>query len=174
MSMLRLICPTAELQEQYVDFYKDWINSGEDIVPWVVEKDPSDFKAFLDFLYAENSEEKLSDPTRVPHSTYWLLNEDELLVGAVNIRHRLNDYLLSRGGHIGYGVRPAFRRKGYATVILSQALQIVKHMGLEQVLVTCDKTNIGSAKTIQKNGGILESEFTEEDGNVVMRFWIKL
>ncbi|MFC5703520.1 GNAT family N-acetyltransferase [Cohnella faecalis] len=169
-----LICPSAEFQEHYMEFYRDWIDSGEHIVPWVVEKDPSDFGAFLNFLYAEDSEEKLADPNKVPHSTYWLLNEDDLLVGAVNIRHRLNAKLLSRGGHIGYGVRPAYRRRGYASAILFQVLQIAKRMEIEQVLVTCDKTNIGSWKTILKNGGVLESEFTEENGNVVKRFWIRM
>jgi len=142
MGVPRLVCPSAELQAQYMDFYRDWIDSGENIVPWVVEKEPSDFEVFLDFLYAEDSEEKLADPNKVPHSTYWLLNEDDLLVGAVNIRHRLNAKLLSRGGHIGYGIRPAYRRRGYANTILF--------------------------------GGVLESEFTEENGNVVSRFWIKI
>lgn len=174
MGMVHLVRPSMEFREQYVSFYEDWIRSGEDIVPWVVEKDPSDFQQLIDFLYSEDSEEKLSTPNLVPHSTYWLLTEENLLVGAVNIRHRLNQKLLKRGGHIGYGIRPGHRRKGYASALLSQTLQIVKQMGLNNVLLTCDKANIGSEKTILKHGGVFESEFIEENGNVVKRFWIKL
>ncbi|CAM3958493.1 GNAT family N-acetyltransferase [Paenibacillus alkaliterrae] len=153
---------------------KDWISSGEDIVHWVVERDPSDFEKFLEFLYSENSEEKLTNPNWVPHSTYWLLNEENVLAGAVNIRHRLNQKLLNCGGHIGYGVRPSHRRKGYASAMLFQALNITKKMGLDIVLLVCDKGNIGSEKTILKNGGVFESEFTEDDCNIVKRFWIGL
>lgn len=174
MGTVRLERPSVKFQQQYMEFYKDWIDSGEDIVPWVVEKNPNDFEAYVAFLYAEDSEEKLSDHGKVPHSTYWLLNEDAVLVGAVNIRHRLNPKLLSRGGHIGYGTRPAYRRRGYANALLLQALQIAKQMELDKVLVTCDKTNVGSSKTIIRNGGVLEAECTEENGNTVLRFWINV
>nr|WP_240762280.1 GNAT family N-acetyltransferase [Paenibacillus thalictri] len=163
-----------EYRDAYLLFYEDWIRSGEDIVPWVVEKDPRDFQSFLDFLFSQDSEDKLTDSEWVPHSTYWLLDEEDQLVGAVNIRHRLNQHLLNRGGHIGYGIRPAFRRRGYASTLLDQALQITRAMGLKEVLVVCDKGNIGSEKTILKNGGILDSEYIEENGNVVKRFWIYL
>jgi predicted acetyltransferase len=99
----------VDYKEQYMAFYEDWINSNEDIVPWAVERDPSDFDKYLDFLYSENNEEKLIHSNWVPHSTNWLLNEDNLIVGAVNIRHRLNQKLLNCGGHIGYGIAPSHR-----------------------------------------------------------------
>jgi predicted acetyltransferase len=79
-----------------------------------------------------------------------------------------------QGGHIGYGIRPSERRKGYANNILSAALEITKEWGLQKVLVVCDKGNIGSEKTIVKNGGILELEYIEENGNTIRRFWIEL
>jgi predicted acetyltransferase len=82
--------------------------------------------------------------------------------------------LLNSGGHIGFGVRPSFRRKGYATILLSLILQYVKKIGFDKVLVVCDKGNIGSEKTIMKNGGKFESEFIEENGNIIRRFWIHL
>jgi len=170
----RLVEPSLVHRDEYVEFYEDWLASGEDMVPWVIEKEPYDFEAMLDFLYAQNSEEKPIPEGWVPHSTYWLINEEQKLVGAVNIRHWLNGKLLSSGGHIGYGIRPSERGKGYAGAILAEALNITRQLGLSKVLVVCDQGNIGSEKTIVKHGGQLESEFIEDNGNVVRRFWIEL
>ena len=91
----------------------------------------------------------------------------------IDIRHRLNEYLLQFGGNIGYSVRPSQRRKGYATEMLALALEECRKLGLNRALVTCDKTNIGSAKTIQKNGGVLENEVLEGD-RITQRYWIAL
>ena len=94
-------------------------------------------------------------------------------MGAVNIRHYLNDKLLETGGHIGDGIRPGERRKGYATAMIGLALEECRKLGIDRVLICCDKDNIGSAKSIQRNGGVLENE-VEEDGNIVQRYWIEL
>ena len=91
----------------------------------------------------------------------------------IDIRHRLNEYLLQFGGNIGYSVRPSQRRKGYATEMLALALEECRKLGIDRALVTCDKTNIGSAKTIQKNGGVLENEVLEGD-RITQRYWIAL
>ncbi|WJH37217.1 GNAT family N-acetyltransferase [Paenibacillus sp. CC-CFT747] len=108
----------------------------------------------------------------VEHSTYWLVRGSRI-VGVVNLRHRLNEKLLRIGGHIGYGIRPGERRKGYATAILAMALQKAGERGIQRVLVTCDKDNTGSARTIQKNGGVLESEAWEGE-TCVQRYWIEV
>ncbi|MCM3145909.1 GNAT family N-acetyltransferase [Brevibacillus sp. MER 51] len=163
--------PCAELQAEYISFYEEWKESGEPIVPWVVDREPYDFPAYLEFLESESSEDNLPDGY-VPHSTYWLVNEKRRIVGAVNIRHRLNDRLRKNSGHIGYGIRPSERRKGYATEILAQALHITSELGIEEVLVICDYDNVASEKTIRKNGGVFESECTDDDGLLIRRFWI--
>lgn len=173
MGEVCLTRPSAQFQEEYLAFYREWKQSGEPIVPWIVDKDPSDFAAYLRYLQEEETEENLQ-PGWVTNSTYWLVNEQGQITGAVNIRHDLTERLLNTGGHIGYGVVPSQRRKGYATAILEQSLQKTRELGLNRVLVVCDKGNIGSEKTIVKNGGVFESEFIEEDGNVVRRFWIEL
>lgn len=170
-SSLHLIKPSVELEQAYLDYYEEWIRNSENIVPWVVKESPKDFSAYVQFLLNGEKEELVQDGL-VPHSTYWLLHNEGKIVGAVNIRHRLTPYLLERGGHIGYGIRPSERRKGYATAILSLALEKTKELGLGRVLVTCDRDNVGSEKAILNNRGVLESEFTEENGNVVKRFWI--
>lgn len=102
-------------------------------------------------------------PNTVSSSSYWFVTDKGEVIGAVNIRHRLNERLKQIGGHIGYGIRPSQRMKGNATELLRQALQIAKGMDIKQVLLTCDKDNIASAKTIINNGGLLDSEDIVDD-----------
>lgn len=171
---VRLVEPSMEYRDAYMSFYEDWKQSGEQIVPWVVAKDPADFKAMLEFLHSEDREDKLTNVQWVPHTTYWLINEQQEIVGAVNFRHRLNERLLQSGGHLGYGIRPSFRRRGYATTLLALALEKARERGLARVLVVCDQGNLGSERTILNNDGQFESEYVEADGNVVRRFWIEI
>jgi len=105
---------------------------------------------------------------------FLLDNEKNKFLGAVNIRHYLNEILLKEGGHIGLGIRPSERRKGYATQMIALALIECKKLGINKVLITCDKSNIGSAKSILKNGGKLENEFVNSDGDIEQRYWINL
>jgi predicted acetyltransferase len=114
-------------------------------------------------------------PGQVP-STFLLAFKEERIVGRVAIRHRLNDALLRVGGHIGYVVVPEFRRQGYATEMLRLALRIARdRLGLGRVLVTCDDDNVGSVRTIEKNGGVLESILTAPGiGRPTRRYWIDL
>ena len=95
------------------------------------------------------------------------------LVGMIDVRHRLNDFLLRYGGNIGYSVRPGCRRKGYAKAMLACALDFCRQRGMERVLVNCDQENLASAHTIQSNGGVLENEVPEGTG-VTQRYWISL
>jgi predicted acetyltransferase len=165
--------PTIELKEEYLAFYQEWKQSGETMVPWVIEKDPSDFEAMVQFLL--DSEKGINLPEGwVPDSTFWLVNEKNRVLGVVNIRHGLTDRLMDLGGHIGYGIRPSERRNGYATKLLSLSLEKVKGFGVDRALITCDESNTGSLKTILKNGGVSDTDFIEEDGNVIKRFWIEL
>jgi predicted acetyltransferase len=94
------------------------------------------------------------------------------LVGRVSIRFELNEFLAARGGHIGYGVAPAHRRRGYASEILRQALVVIRAEGVSPVLVTCDEENDGSARAIERNGGIYESSVDDEEGHRIRRYWI--
>ena len=170
---LYLTKPSVILKEEYLSFYKEWIESGETIVPWVIEKDPSNFEEMVQFLMDNEKGVNIPDGW-VPDSTYWLLNNEKRIIGAVNIRHQLTELLFNSGGHIGYGIRPSDRRKGYATKLLSLSLEKAKELGIKKVLVVCDKTNVGSLKVITNNNGIPDSDFVEDDGNIVKRFWIEL
>ncbi len=160
-----------DLHGQYLSFYQEWKESGEDMVPWVISKDPTDFQGMLQFLLDNEKGENLPEGW-VSDSTFWLVSEDICIIGVVNIRHRLSEKLLNAGGHIGYGIRPSERRKGYATQLLSQSLEKAKELGISNVLVVCDDGNIASEKTIINNGGVPDTNYIEEDGNVIKRFWI--
>lgn len=113
---------------------------------------------------------------KVPANTYFFVRiSDDKIIGMINIRHELNEFLLNEGGHIGYSIRPSERKKGYGTLMLKLALQKCKELNLTKVLITCDKDNIASAKVIQNNNGILENElYSETFSSVIQRYWIKL
>jgi len=108
---------------------------------------------------------------RVP-ATFLVAEVDGALVGRVSIRHELNDFLANFGGHIGYGVRPAHRRRGYAGEMLRQALVVARCVGLGRVLVTCDDGNEVSASIIERAGGVLEDIRVAPDGIPKRRYWI--
>lgn len=113
---------------------------------------------------------------RVPANTYFLVRIlDNKIIGMINIRHKLNEFLLNEGGNIGYSVRPTEREKGYGTVMLRLGLQRCKELNLDKVLITCDKINLASAKIIQGNNGILENElYSETFSGIIQRYWINL
>lgn len=173
MQNITLISPTIELREEYMDFFQDWKDSGDDMVPWVISKDPTEFEEMLDFL-ANNEDKQFIPEGWVPSSTYWLVVNGRKVVGVVNIRHELTEKLFNCGGHIGYGIRPSERQKGYATSLLALALERSKEKGINNALVVCDDHNVASRKTILKNGGVRDKDYIEEDGNRINRFWIKL
>ena len=95
---------------------------------------------------------------------------DGEVVGRISVRFSLNDFLSARGGHIGYAVRPAFRRRGYATEILSQGLAIARAHGVESALVTCNDDNVASAGVIERCGGVFTSLFVDDDGTRIRRY----
>ncbi|WP_223879950.1 GNAT family N-acetyltransferase [Paenibacillus spiritus] len=168
---LRLVRPSGEYREAYLDFYREWKESGETIVPWVVDRDPVDFEAYLLFLEGMEKREGLPE-NGVPSSTFWLVGRTRRVLGAVNLRHELNEWLLQSGGHIGYGIRPSQRGRGYAAVQLALALEQARERGIPRCLVVCDRDNLPSERTIRRCGGERDEDYTEEDGNVIRRFWI--
>ena len=98
---------------------------------------------------------------------------DGVLVGRASIRFSLNEFLATRGGHIGYGVAPQFRGRGFATEILRQALVLARSEGVNEVLMVCDDDNIASAKVIERCGGVLESVVAASgDEPAYRRYWI--
>ena len=172
---LELVEATYEYRQQLFEMLTEWKNdiivNHTDKAPWKIWA--HDFHDFDNYIKSLATKEETKDGW-VPDTTLFCLDRDRnIFVGAVNIRHYLNDKLLKTGGHIGDGVRPGERKKGYGTAIIGLALEECKKLGINKVLICCDKTNIGSAKTIINNGGVLENE-VEEDGRIEQRYWIQL
>jgi predicted acetyltransferase len=126
--------------------------------------------AYLSQLADARFEGKLK-PGWVP-ATFLVAEVDGLLVGRVSIRHRLNAALRDVGGHIGYGVRPAYRGRGFATEMLRQAVTKTRELGVDRILDTCDEDNLASIRTIERNGGQLQDVRPFSAGTCKRRYWI--
>ena len=164
--------PSAKWKESYFSLIDEFQNKQEKLVPFVLKFPTDDFDAFLQMFVDAEKGIGLKEGF-VPHITYWLI-VDGSVVGVSNLRLCLNESLLVCGGHIGYGVRPSARQKGYATLILKETLTKARELGINECLLTCDKANTASAKTILNNGGELDSEeILEESGEFIQRYWIK-
>lgn len=108
-------------------------------------------------------------PDGLVHADSYWVTEDQVVIGFLQLRHTLNDHLLKEGGHIGYSIRPTYRRRGHATRALGLALDRARELGLRRVLVTCDDDNLPSTKTIESQGGVLEDVRDDK-----RRYWITL
>lgn len=132
-------------------------------------------ESFVGYVGALEAREGPNPPGRWSHwvrSSFLVAEVGGVIVGRSSIRFELNDFLAHEGGHIGYGVLAAHRRRGYATEILRQSILIAREEGVDRVLVTCDDDNTGSATVIERCGGVLDSVVTGAEGNHVRRYWI--
>ncbi|MEG1257204.1 GNAT family N-acetyltransferase [Clostridium sp.] len=171
--ILKLVEPTIEMEKEYMDYIGEWEKQEGEIVPYASRRNNYDYKTLIE-RWKEQKTSKVRDLGFVPATLYFLVDDnDKRIYGALHIRHELNEFLLKAGGHIGYGIRPSERKKGYAIKMLSLSLEMAKELGIKKALITCDKDNVGSAKTIINNGGILKNEVIH-DGEVVQRYWINI
>lgn len=168
--MLRLVKLNNENFDLLIDMLDEWTAAEESVVPYAIVKNDYHNKE----KYLSELEIKERDSRLVPDSTFFLYDDERnIFIGACNIRHYLNERLVQGVGHIGDGVRPSERRKGYGTKLVALALDECKKLGIPRVLMCCNKTNIPSMKTIVSNGGVLENT-VEFEGKEMMRFWIEL
>lgn len=172
MRKTKLIKPDPRYESTLRSFVREFAEAGEDLVPWVLADLGGDITAYVEYLEQQSQGKHLPEG-RVPHSTFWLVDDSGEIVAVSNLRHRLNEFLSEVGGHIGFGVRPSARRQGFATEVLRCTLGEAQRLGIERVLVTCDKGNLGSERAILKNDGVLQDEiWSDVYSRVVRRFWI--
>jgi len=175
-TVLKLVRPTKEYEEQVMRYREIFLKENESFDGCAGLEEVNSFNEWIDF---DNRLSKKYGESYVPSSVFLGVRmEDNKVVGIIDIRHSLSDFLYNYGGHIGYSVLPEERRKGYAKEMLRLALIEANNIGIKRALLTCDKENIGSYKTIIANGGILEKEIKDDVGlsesGIIQRYWIDI
>lgn len=159
-------------EKQYASYIAEWEAAGEPIVPLASSPRDMTYESLQGF-WLEDTKEIAYEKGFVPSSLYFLVDENHKILGSAHIRHDLNDRLKLFGGHIGYGVRPSERGNGYAKELLKQSLIVARAVGVQQARLSCDDTNIPSAKTIEACGGKLVDKIRVEDA-LIRRYVIEI
>lgn len=171
LQRMQLVSPSVEFESTYLNYLADL--GDQPRIPFPLTFPAQPFSALVRRLNDASQGIGLPDGF-VAHSTYWLIEEDQLL-GVSNLRHALTLALQQCGGHIGYGVRPSAQGKGVGKELLRQTLLKAEAMGITRVLLTCAKDNIASSRIILSNGGVLEDEIIDpQTGRPTFRYWIDI
>jgi len=157
---------------EYEKYIMEWEITGEKIIPGPTDRKGRALDQVLQQWNIDETEEAYKKGW-VPATIYFLVTQRKSVIGSLHFRHELNEKLLLNGGHIGYGIRPSERKKGYATKMLGMFLATIDKKKYEKVLITCDEDNVGSYKTIENCGGALWG-IIESDGKRRRRYWIAL
>ena len=164
-----LIAPTEGLRAEFLEMAQDYSSGGEDRYQDALNDFPAYVRGLLDGARGIGL-----PPGRVPYTTFWLAL-GRWLIGRSTVRHHLTADLAYEGGHVGYDIRPAERRKGYGTLILKLTLGEARRLGMGRALLTCDADNVASAKIIEKSGGRLQDQaVSKRSGKLISRYWIEL
>lgn len=171
MDELMLIKPKIEYQNQIKEYRSEFLINAESMDGTSSLVRYEDISLWLEWLSLGEKKETCAK-NFVPSTQYLCIRViDNRIVGMIDIRHELNEYLLKSGGHIGYSIKKSERGKGYAKEQLRLALIKCRDINLDKVLVCCYKDNILSRKTIISNGGIYDGEVLE-DSKITERYWI--
>ena len=165
--MIQLVRPTEELKEQALEFKQEFFDHGEFVINGSELFDKTDdYTEWCRSIDANTKEETVS-PDWVVTDTFFAVDDNERIVGIIDLRQTLNDFLKDLG-NCGYSVRPSERRKGIATEMLRQLLDVAKKAGMKELHLSVEKNNEPSIKTIIRNGGVYERsfDFDEEQADI--------
>lgn len=163
---LALEIPALEYRQEHIDYGETWIHGSSGFMLH------DSYDEWIKKL--EQVKEAETSYFHVPATTYFSIRkEDNKIIGTIQLRHFLTPELEKSGGHIGYGIRPTERKKGYGKQQLTLVLAVAKQMKIPQVMITCDKNNVASRETALHCGGILTGEILYE-GKVQQIIWIDL
>jgi predicted acetyltransferase len=169
---MRLVKYNEVSQKEYEDYITEWENAGEDIIPGASNPKGRSFDEMVNqWIYDET--DAPYERGFVPGTLFFMVDEHQRIIGAIHLRHTLNERLRQHGGHIGYGIRPSERKKGYASFMLKIFLEDIRKKGFDKVLLTCDEENIASQRTIESNGGVLEEKLLFDE-IWTRKYWINL
>jgi len=171
--------PSLERKNEIIDYLDEFVRFGSDINgSGSLDKiyDGYTFEEALDRCLKMEDEDYAKSVNRCPGKTFLLIREDDnRIVGSINIRWNLNEEMLRFGGHIGYGIRPTERRKGYNKINLYMGIIEARKVGLDRIMLDCDVNNLGSDKTLKALGGKLErTEIDPSDGTLTNVYWFNV
>lgn len=164
--------PSLKRKEEAVDYINEFYKYNSQINGvGGLDRYLDDYEGWLEKL--EQDYVRVPSEEKVPARTYFLVRKsDDRIIGMINIRLALNERLRNYGGNIGYSIRPTERRKGYNKINLYLALKICQQYGIKEVMLDCNKENLGSAKTMQALGGIMVKEYYSEQYDEVIQAYI--
>lgn len=168
--------PDESMASEIAAYRQEFLDSGDSMDgagPLRRARTPLEW-LFATRLYEREDTVPVKGHVKATQCVLWR-REDKKLLGMLQIRHELNDFLRVYAGHIGYSVRPSERRRGYAKRMLREALAVCRDMGLAKVMICCYTDNEGSRRTILDGGGVYESTvFEPSSGHFTERYWITL
>lgn len=170
--MIRLIRPALEHKEKALAYRKEHFDHGENIINGSELLDQTEsYEEWLQSI-KNNENPATVNPDWVVTDTFFAMDDEDAIVGIIDLRHTLNDFLKDFGNS-GYSVCPSQRQKGYATEMLRLLLDVARQAGLKELHLSVEKENHPSVKTIVKNGGIYERSF-EFEGELADIYRIEL